>query len=287
MRISIAGPLAGSALLVALAVPAPAQSVALPLRGQGEIELPDTVRDIWQGSVLLQADSSVKVVFLDAGTPRTILAGRWWMADRHTAELAVLSLLGNAQARGTGAIRFRPDGSVENLEARGLAGGRAFSLQFDNGTSVAIAGPVRADSRRLETGAAPRPQRPLDEFPWAGGWALLDVSRRGEGRMQEADGLEERFDRARLSLGDNDEFVLVLDGDTRAEFAGVWSGDPRDRPIHLELREAMGAKVGGVGRAWIRERSWDRDWSFDRVELDGWNDAGGDAFTLYFEAERP
>jgi hypothetical protein len=227
--------------------------------------------------VLLEADSSVRIVFIDAGTPRTVLAGRWRMADGRTAELAVDSLIGSNTARGTGAIRFRPDGSVDDLEARGVADGEQFALSFENSTTVAM-----ADS----PSPAPAPRAGSGEWLWAGSWAVLDVTRRGEGVMKDAAGREQRIDRARLTLGENDEFTLVLDGDTRAEFAGTWRGDLRDSPIQLRLREAMGEPVGGVGRAWIRDRSWDRDWSFERVELDGWDDGGGgDAFTLYFEAE--
>ncbi|MGH7629544.1 MAG: hypothetical protein ACREOF_09140 [Gemmatimonadales bacterium] len=288
MRIPIVGLLSGSILAAVLVDRAPAQAVALPLRGQGELELPHQVQDVRQGSVLLQADRTVSVVFIVAGVPRTFLTGRWRMTGDRTAHLAVHTVLGSNAAQGTGSVRFRPDGSVEDLEARGVAGGRAFTLHFENSTSVTLAGVTPADSEPLETGAAPPPRAGNEDWPpWGGNLAVLDVTRRGGGRLQDATIGEQRLDRARLVLGDNDEFVLVLDGDARAEFAGVWRGDLRHSPIQLELREAFGDEVGGVGRAWIRERSWDRDWSFERVELDGWNDAGGDAFTLYFEAERP
>lgn len=276
MRIPVVSVLSGAALVAALAAPGRAQAVALPLRGQGELDVPDGVQDVYQGSVLLGADSSVKVVFIEAGTPRTVLAGRWRMADGRTAELAVHSVIGCDTARGTGALHFRPDGSVEDLEAHGTADGEQFALSFENSTTVAM-----ADS------PSPAPRAGNGEWLWAGSWAVLDVARHGEGVMKDAEGRVQRFDRARLTLGENDEFLLVLDGDARAEFAGTWRGDLRASPVQLRLREAMGRTVDGVGRAWIRERSWDRDWSFERVELDGWNDEGGDAFTLYFEAERP
>lgn len=280
MHVSMSGLLCGLVFPAAVAGPAAAQAVALPLNGEGELAIQDTVRDIAKGSVLLQADSTVKIVFIESGMPRTLLAGEWRMADRSTAELAVHEVLGSDIARGAGEIRFRPDGSVDHLAARGLADGREFTLQFDNAVSVAVAG---------DSAGAPRPvpRATDDAFPWGGAWAVVDAARHGEGRLTDAAGREVRFDRARLTLGDNDEFLLVLDGGSRAEFAGTWEGDPRDSPVRLELREAMGTKMRGVGRAWLRERSWDRDWSFERVELDGWNPEGGDALTLYFEAERP
>lgn len=279
MRFSIVG---FSSLLLPgmLAGVAQSQSVALPLRGEGELALGDTIKDVRQGAVLLQADSTAKVVVLESGMPRTLLVGTWRMADRSTAELAVREVFGSDVARGAGEIRFRPDGSVDHLAARGRADGREFTLRFDNALSVAMA------SRSLPP-PRPAPQAGDHDFPWGGDWAVVDAVRHGEGRLTDAAGREVRFDRARLTLGDNDEFLLVLDGDSRAEFAGAWEGDPRNSPVRLELREAIGEKRGGVGRAWLRERSWDRDWSFQRVELDGWDDAEGDAFTLYFEAERP
>jgi hypothetical protein len=274
--------LLGSAAVAPTAGTLAAQAVALPLNGEGELALQDTVQEVARGSVLLQADSTVKVVFVDTGRPRTVLAGAWRMADRSTAEVAVHQVLGSDTARGAGEIRFRPDGSVDHLAARGLADGREFTLQFDNAVSVADAG-------KTAPSPSPRssPQAADEAFPWGGDWAVVDATRHGEGRLTDAGGREQRFDRARLTLGDNDEFVLVLDGDARVEFAGTWEGDPRDSPVRLHLREAMGGKMDGVGRAWLRERSWDRDWSFQRVELDGWNDEGGDALTLYFEADRP
>jgi hypothetical protein len=292
MRFSIVG-FIGLLLPTMLAGVAQSQSVALPLRGEGELTMGDTIQDVRQGSVLLQADSTVKVVVVESGSPRTLLAGRWRMTDRSTAELAVQQVLGSDAARGAGEIRFRPDGSVDHLAARGRADGREFILQFDNAVSLAIAASeaMPVDSAAYETGALPRsrpaPQGGNHDFPWGGDWAVVDAVRHGEGRLTDAAGREVRFDRARLTLGDNDEFLLLLDGDSRAEFAGTWEGDPRNSPVRLELREAMGEKRGGVGRAWLRERSWDRGWSFQRVELDGWDTQEGDAFTLYFEAERP
>ena len=292
MRFSIVGVI-GLLLPTMLAGVAQSQSVALPLRGEGELTMGDTIQDVQQGSVLLQADSTVKVVVVESGSPRTLLVGRWRMTGGSTAELAVQKVLGSDAARGAGEIRFRPDGSVDHLAARGRADGREFILQFDNAVTLAIADSeaMLVDSAAYESGALPpsrsAPQGGNHDFPWGGDWAVVDAVRHGEGRLTDAAGREVRFDRARLTLGDNDEFLLVLDGDSRAEFAGAWEGDPRNGPVRLELREAMGEKRGGVGRAWLRGRSWDRGWSFQRVELDGWDTQEGDAFTLYFEAERP
>jgi len=67
--------------------------------------------------------------------------------------------------------------------------------------------------------------------------------------------------------------------------AGTWSGDLRFGPVPLELREAFGGKVEGMGRVWIRDRSWDRDFTLERIELDGWSN--GHRFTMYFEAKTP
>jgi hypothetical protein len=292
MRSSIIG-FWSSLLLGTLAAVVQAQSVALPLDGEGELAMDDSVQDVRRGSVLLQADSSVKVVVLESGTPRTLVAGKWRLADRSTAELSVQEVLGSDSAHGAGEIRFRPDGSVGHLAARGRVDGREFTLHFENGVSIAMADSESpaADSAGYETGALPprRPGPPArdDTFPWGGDWAVVDAVRHGEGRLTDPAGREERFDRARLILGDNDEFLLVLDGNSRAEVAGTWEGDPRSSPVRLKLREAMGEKMGGVGRAWLRDRSWDRDWSFQRVELNGWSDERGDTFTLYFEAEQP
>ncbi len=273
MRFSIVSLVVGTMCLSGLAGGALAQSVALPLRGEGEVDVPAELQDVSQGSVLLQADSSVRILFLEAGTPRTVLTGRWRMTDRRTAELAVHAVLGSTSARGTGVIRFRPDGSVDGFEAGGVADGQRFAMRFENALTVALNGRRSGGSRSLE-----------DEFPWGGDWAVVNATRRGAGRLTDAAGRAVGFDRARLTLGENDEFLLVLEGDSRAAFAGTWEGDLRDNPVRLQLREAMGERVGGVGRAWLRKRSWDRDWSFQRVELAGWNDDGGDALTLYFEA---
>jgi hypothetical protein len=280
---------AASLAVSGVARPAHAQAVALPLRGSGEVAVEDSIHAASQGSVLLQADSTVKVVFVTSGVPTTVLAGEWRMAGPSTAEFAVRQLLGNEAASGDGEIRFRPDGSVEHVAARGRAAGREFTLQFDNEAGIAGRRPLVApDSVAYETGRLPPPQRrearPEDDMPWGGEWAVVDVSRHGEGRLTDAMGRELRFDRARLTLGENDEFRLVLDGEARIELAGTWEGDPRDNPVRLRLRESSGEKMAGVGRVWLRQRTWDRDWSFERVELDGWNDEGGDALTLSFEA---
>jgi hypothetical protein len=112
----------------------------------------------------------------------------------------------------------------------------------------------------------------------------VDVVRFGEGMLVETGGREVRLDRARLILGENDEFRLLVEGDGRFEFTGFWAGDPRENPVQLELRGALGERSGGMGRVWLRERSWDRDWSLQRLELDGWTDDHGDTFRLHFEA---
>lgn len=116
---------------------------------------------------------------------------------------------------------------------------------------------------------------------WGGAPLVLDVTRMGEGRLQSSEGRDQQFYRARLRLGGNDEFQLVIFGDTTYQLAGTWSGDLRFGPISLDLREAFGRRVEGMGRAWIRDRSWDHDRSFERVELDGWN--GDHEFTFYFD----
>ena len=55
------------------------QAVALPLRGQGELDVPDGLQDVHQGSVLLEADSSVRIVFIDAAdrVPSSRAGGGW------------------------------------------------------------------------------------------------------------------------------------------------------------------------------------------------------------------
>ena len=65
--------------------------------------------------------------------------------------------------------------------------------------------------------------------------------------------------------------------------AGRWSGDLRFGPVPLEVREADGHRVQGQGRAWIRDRSWDRDFSLERVEIDVSD--GEHEFSLYFDTE--
>lgn len=271
------------ALAATFAAPplAAAQAVALPLRGKGEFTLADKQYDLRYGSVLLQADSSLKILFLDSGSPRTIFAGEWRLSDPRTIQLAVHAVLGDRIALGTGRIRLRPDRSVDELEVHGQADGREFSARFENGVSTAAI----SSSERRETGALPPSGQSADEWPWAGTSFVLDVTRRGGGRLYDSEGGDYRFDRAQLRLGQNDEFQLVMLGDSRYELAGTWSGDLRFGPVPLELREAFGRRVQGMGRVWIRERSWDRDWSFERVEFDGWN--GDHRFALYFEAEAP
>ncbi|HET8622055.1 MAG TPA: hypothetical protein VFM14_00685 [Gemmatimonadales bacterium] len=248
-----------------------AQAAALPLRGEGELVAGDTVRDVGRGSLLLQADSTMSIMFLNAGAPETVLRAAWRMNSPDAAELAVLAV-GGVPARGAGEIRFRPDGSVDHISARGRTARGEFTLRFDNATDVAVSSrppvpPARDDARR-ENGVSAAP--------------MVDVVRHGEGLLTDAGGREIRFDRAHLVLGGNDDFVLVMHGDSQVEFRGTWAGDPRDNPVQLEVREAMGERSGGMGRAWLRERSWDRDWSFDRIELDGWDEDGRDGFRLYF-----
>jgi hypothetical protein len=92
-----------------------------------------------------------------------------------------------------------------------------------------------------------------------------------------------RLGRWSRRLGGNGEFELLIFGEMTHEFAGTWSGDLRFGPISLDPREAFGRRVEGMGRAWVRERSSDRDRSFDWVELDGWN--GNREFALYFDVE--
>ena len=282
MRIPNQTLLAPAALAAMLAVPPPAmpQAVALPLRGEGEIELPGQRYDLRAGSVLLQADSTVKMLFVDGGSLRTAFAGEWRRADARTIELAVLTLLGDRQARGAGRIRFRPDGAIDGLEVRGRAHGREFRARFTNATTTAAL-PV---SERREPQAAPPADAARGGQPWGGTALVVDATRRGEGLLRSGDG-DYRLDRARLRLGQNDEFELVVSGETRQVLSGTWSGDPRFGPVPLEVREASGRRIEGTGRAWIRDRSWDRDFSFDRLELDGWN--GDEELSLYFEAKTP
>jgi len=268
----------GMLVAPSLAVP---QAIALPLRGEGELELADKQYNVRYGSVLLQADSSVKILFLDAGSLRTALVGEWRRSDARTIELAVLAVLGDRSARGAGLIQLRPDGSIDALDVRGQAAGRDFRARFENGLSTAAI-PV---SEGRERGADAPSSRDTDEWSWGGTSFVVDVSRRGDGRLQDSEGGDYRFDRARLRLGQNDEFQLVLLGDTKQVLAGTWSGDLRFGPVPLELREALGGRVQGMGHAWIRDRSWDRDFSLERVELDGWN--GDYRFALYFEAKAP
>lgn len=261
-----------------LAVP---QAIALPLRGEGELELPDKQYNVRYGSVLLQADSSVKILFLDAGSPRTALVGEWRRSDARTIELAVLAVLGDRSARGAGRIQLRPDGSIDALDVRGQAAGRDFRVRFENGLSTAAI-PV---SEGREASPGPPSGRGTDEWSWGGTSFVVDASRRGEGHLLDSEGGDYRFDRARLRLGQNDEFQLVVFGDTKQVLAGTWSGDVRFGPVPLELREAFGRRVQGMGRAWIRDRSWDRHFSLEGVELDGWN--GDHRFALHFEAKAP
>ncbi|HET8624538.1 MAG TPA: hypothetical protein VFM14_13325 [Gemmatimonadales bacterium] len=258
-----------------------AQAVTLPLRGEGELDLPSGIHSVARGSVLLRAaDSAVRVTFIDAGAPRVVFTGRWRMADHRSALVQVDSVMETMRAGGTGAIRFRPDGSVDEIDVRGVADGEAFTVRFDNSTTVGIA---RADSA-VETGALSPPARAGD-WPWATRWAVVDAVRRGVGVLKHADGRDVRFTRARLTLGANEEFMLVLDGKRRVEFVGVWRGDLGSEPVRLQLREASDQAVGGVGRAWLAGREPEREWFFTRVELDGWDDDSGDAFTLSFEAD--
>jgi hypothetical protein len=204
------------------------------------------------------------------------------MADHRTAMLEVGSLLEARSAGGSGAIRFRPDGSVDDIDVRGTADGEPFAIRFDNGASV---GAVRNDTTPIETGTvSTRAHAP--DWPWANPWSVVDATRRGRGVMKQADGREVRFERARLTLGANEEFMLVLEGKRPAEFGGVWRGELESGPVRLQLREAMDQFVGGVGRAWMVNRDPDGEWTFARVELDGWDDHDGDAFTLFFEADR-
>ena len=276
--------LVAAVLSAVLPSAAAGQSVTLPLRGEGELDLPGGIHSVTRGSVVLRAeDAGLRLVFIDAGSPRAVLAGRWRMADHRSAALDVDSVMESRTAAGTGAIRFRPDGSVDEIDIRGTADGERFSIRFENTTTLGVA---RPDTAPVETGSVTRRSGSTD-WPWATRWAVVDAARTGAGLLKHADGREVRFVRARLTLGANEEFLLVLDGRRDAAFAGVWRGDLGSGFVRLQLREASGQEVGGVGRAWIVEPEPGRDRWFTRVELDGWDDENGDAFTLHFEARRP
>ena len=151
--------------------------------------------------------------------------------------------------------------------------------------AAGIAAPRQAQAQAVsggrEVGARPAND---DESPaWGGSSLVLDVARFGDGRLRDSDGRDQPLERAQLRLGGNDEFELVIFGDSTYDFAGTWSGDLRFGPISLDVRRALGHRAEGTGRAWVRDRSWDHDRSFSRVELDGWN--GSYEFTLYFDAD--
>lgn len=260
---------------------AESQAVALALRGEGELSLPDKQYDVRAGSVLLKSDSSMKVFFVNGGSLLTAFVGQWRRADANTIEFAVLDVPGERNARGNGKIRFRPDGSVDALDVRGQASGRQFSARFENGMSTAAL--TSTEQREPRAAPPPRSRQGEEEWPWGGSTYVVNVTQRGEGALQDKDGTGVRFDRARLWLGQNEEFQLILAGDSRYEVAGRWSGDLRFGPVPLEVREADGHRVHGMGRAWIRDRSWDRDYSLERVEIDGSD--GDHEFTLYFDAK--
>jgi hypothetical protein len=118
---------------------------------------------------------------------------------------------------------------------------------------------------------------------WGGSSLVLDVARFGDGRLRDSAGLDQPIERAQLRLGGNDDFELVIFGDSTYSFAGTWSGDLRFGPVSLDVRRALGRRAEGTGRAWVRDRSWDHDRSFSRVELDGWS--GRYEFALYFDAD--
>jgi hypothetical protein len=141
-----------------------------------------------------------------------------------------------------------------------------------------LAGAQAGDSSQLTAQSQTRARS-----TWGGTSLLLDASRMGDGRLRDSEGHDLQIDRAELRLGGNNEFELVVTGDSTYDFAGTWTGDLRFGPISLDLRAAFGHRVGGMGRAWVQDASWDRDRTFNRVELDGWT--GGHAFQLYFDAE--
>ncbi|HEU5169703.1 MAG TPA: hypothetical protein VFU46_04150 [Gemmatimonadales bacterium] len=270
-----------AAAAAVIAVPAAAQDIALPLRGEGQLALPGKQYDVHYGSVLFQADGKVKILFPAPTVPRTTFAGVWRRGDQQTIHVALHSVLGGRRASGTGRIHLRPDGAIDELELRGRTDGRGFWARFDNGApATTIAG-----SELPETAELSPSRRPDDN--WGGNHVppVLDVARSGEGRLRDFSLGDYRLARARLRLGHNGEFRLDVSGETGAELAGTWSGDLRQSPIRLDVREASGRGVQGMGRAWIRDRSWDRDRSFERVELDWWD--GDRGFALYFEAEAP
>jgi hypothetical protein len=293
MRVPVLGLLSPAvvAAIMAAASPAHAQTIALPLRGEGEFTLPDKQIDVRSGSVLLNADSSVKVFFIDAGALLTAFVGEWRRADARTVEFAVLDVPGQRNVQGNGRIHFRADGAIDALDVRGQADGREFSARFDSGMNTAAVSTAELRVSRQDPSpgqgsrAAPAPRQDSEEWPWGGSLHLVDVTRRGEGVLQNSEGAEYHFDRARLVLGENDEFQLTIVGDTKMVLAGTWSGDLRFGPVPLDLREAFGGKVEGMGRVWIRDRSWDRDFTLERIELDGWSN--GHRFTMYFEAKTP
>jgi hypothetical protein len=245
------------------------------------VTLPGHRYEVSQGSVLLQSDSSAGIFFLESGSPHKMFAGDWRSDDNGTITLAVHTVMGGRNARGAGRISFRPDGSVQALRLNGRADGGEFSARFENQLGVATA----AGHDPVQTGSRAQAQPHGDQDDWAGDWFIFDVTRRGDGRLSQPERGDYEFDRARLTLGGNGEFVLVMGADPSYKLAGTWSGDPRFSPIDLEVREAFGSKVAGFGRAWIREQSWDRDWSFERVELDGWGDGG--RFAMYFDTGAP
>ncbi|HTH63553.1 MAG TPA: hypothetical protein VL563_02635 [Gemmatimonadales bacterium] len=281
MRVPSFGLLSPAVVAGMLAAPplAMSQAVALPLRGEGEFALADKQYDVRAGSVLLKADSTVKIFFIDGTSLRTAVVGAWRSRNASTIEFAVLDVPGERNAQGSGRIRFRPDGSIDALDVRGQADGRDFSARFENGMSTA----ALTASEQPKPRATPPSRQGDDEWPWGGSSFVVNVSQRGEGALQEKDGSGLRFDRARLWLGQNDEFQLLLVGDSRYEVAGRWSGDLRFGPVPLEVREADGHRVQGQGRAWIRDRSWDRDFSLERVEIDVSD--GEHEFSLYFDTE--